>query len=77
MGKLDVIFWDAEKTGPRFEHQEVNQLSQLESMFKNFTPWGFTPLGEALEHVYTTKLKGLPRQQNLWVQSGVGSAPNV
>jgi hypothetical protein len=58
-GKLDMIFWDADLTGPRFVHQEVTSLSQLETMFKDNAPYGFTPLAEALEYAYQTKLRGL------------------
>lgn len=58
-GKLDVYFWDADKSGARFVHKEVEQLVELEDMFKANQPFGYTPLAEALEHVYKTKLKGM------------------
>jgi hypothetical protein len=58
-GKLDVVLWDYDLKGPRFVHQEVSTVAALESMFSSNTPFGYTPLAEALEYIYTNKLKGL------------------
>ena len=58
-GKLDVMLWDQDHSGPRFVHQEISKLADLEAMFKNNQPFGYTPLAEALEQVYSSKLKGM------------------
>jgi hypothetical protein len=58
-GKLDVMMWDQDTTGPRFVHQEVSKLAELEAMFKDNQPFGYTPLAEALDKVYQQKLKGM------------------
>jgi hypothetical protein len=58
-GMLDVMLWDYDSKGPRYVHQTIKRMDDLETLFSRNRPSGYTPLAEALEEVYNQKLRGM------------------
>jgi len=59
--KVEVIFWDGDPYTNRLRTVEktITNVTELEPMFQQNGPGGGTPLAEALQHVYQSRLTPL------------------
>lgn len=57
--KVELIFWSGGANRLKTKKKTMSKINDISKMFKKHQPSGGTPLAEALEDVYKTRLKSL------------------
>ncbi|MFK7827587.1 MAG: VWA domain-containing protein [Oligoflexales bacterium] len=57
--KVELIFWSGGAFGLKTKKKTMSKVNDISKMFKKHEPDGGTPLAEALQDVYKTRLKSL------------------